>query len=246
MKIIELVKSEFEYLLNNFRDDYILNSKEPSSVENFNNFILDNDIEASSKDELCDLCKVKLNNSFFYNVIYQRIGDLKDCSCVNHMVGHLASKTQLINELNSIATEDPSEPEFNIDVKVTVDDLFEGNAYMIVPDELINLRIRKYQTWCFINRKMKKSVIDGINPDNLSELMALDDTTTEKIFFEIRKPSKTVAYQPTTFDAGFGLYWKPGGYTAPRGKSYKEEGLEEVIIDKVYFKDVTSKLITQN
>jgi hypothetical protein len=245
MKLIELVKSEFEYLINNFRDDSILNSKESRKVENFNNFLLDTDIEASSNSEFCDLCKNELNYKFFHNGNYQRIGNAKDCSIVNHMVGHLVSKTQLINELNSISKEDPSEPEFNINPKVTIDELFE-DALLIIPDELINLRIRKFQTWCFINRKMKKSLIDGINPDNLSELLALDDTTTEKIFFELRKPSKTIAFQPTAFDAGFSLYWKPGGYTIPQGKSHKEEGLEEVILDKVYFKDVASKLITQN
>lgn len=91
------------------------------------------------------------------------------------------------------------------------------------------IQFRKYLTWSFINKKQGSSFFDNINIDKLSCQLGLQDTVKPKFAVSHRITEDTQPFAPTAFDAGFNIFWRPGGKTYPLGECKDDEGHSEVV-----------------
>ena len=252
----DILESEFEYLMNNFRKDRDINVKEGNNIDCFLDFLsyinketldIDDSDFSKSKQQEKEACMENLNKAFFHDSSFHRKGKERDCEDINHQLGHVVGKKQLLNDLQTIINENLRDPAFsNIDMNTIRKKLLQNsNVELSDFEDLSEIRIRKYQMWCFSNGK-NKSLLDGHEPEDLSLKLALQDTTCEKFLFEVGKPEKNSAFKPTVFDAGFGELWEPGGYTVPIGKFKGTKGLEEVLVEKLNYEHITSVMSIGN
>lgn len=245
-----ILLNNFDFFLVNFSDDLFIHNKRKEIVEEFNHFINE---EVIVSDDYIFEFKEKINKRFFHNSKYHRLGENINFENNSNKVGHVVPNSGMANDLFKSFTDEFKKPNSNlsyffIPTPQEIRELLNSNEKELLiklKEEFGNFRIRQFQMWCFRNQSQKQSVFDNINLIDLPILLALEEKKVKgKLFvFEIEKPSYVDAFKPTIFDAGLDPLWRPGGKTCP---NIREEGLEEMLIEKLNFKDVVKLMTISN